>query len=69
MNTPDTTLVQQAAFGAIAAAYVAGMRDTEFIAFAVLCAVAIISDALIRRGRAGVAEAAQYVNAAASEDE
>lgn len=69
MNTPDTTLVQQAAFGAVAAAYVAGMRDTEFIAFAILCAVAIISDALIRRGRAGVAEAAQYASTAASEDE
>lgn len=70
MRTPDTTLVQQAAFGAVAAAYAAGMRGTEFIAVCALAGVAIIGDALIRRGRAEVVAAEHYAGAGGdAEDE
>ena len=68
MNTPDITHVQAAAFAAAASGYAAGMRGLDFAAFVLLCAAAVIADAGVRRGRAGVAEAAQY-NAAAEDDE
>jgi hypothetical protein len=69
MKTPDSTLVQQAAFAAAAGAYVAGMRGAEYIAFVVLCGLAIIADAMIRRGRASIEEAAQYAQPADAEGE
>lgn len=60
MNTPDITQVQAAASAAALAGYAAGMRGIDFAAFVILLAVAIGADAMIRRGRAGIIEAAQY---------
>lgn len=69
MNTPDITQAQAAAFAAALAGYAAGMRGIDFAALVILCAVALVSDAMIRRGRASIVEASQYASGEYSEDE
>ena len=62
MNTPDITQAQAAVFAAALAGYAAGMRGIDFAALIVLCGAALISDAMIRRGRASIVEASQYAS-------
>lgn len=69
MKTPDITQAQAAAFAAALSGYAAGMRGVDFLALTVLCAVAIVSDAMIRRGRASIVEASQYANPGGDESD
>lgn len=67
MNTPDITRAQQGGgglFAAVALACVAsGITGGDLVAYlastAIVSAALIVSDALIRRGRAGIEAAAQ----------
>lgn len=69
MNTPDITPVQAGSVGAFAAAIAslaaAGVSELVLLAFiaagtAIVIAL-VIADAVIRRGRAGIAQAEAYV--------
>lgn len=76
MQTPNITEIQRVT-GAGASALTLGIiaaPTTELVkcfalsAVALVASIALISDALIRRGRAGIAEAAQYADAASEDD-